>query len=162
MNSKLLQPILLLIVSAIAAFSIFQNLSTTQEIIITHDVVTPTATSGSGIGTVRTFNIPITVDGVSGPNDYLVGTLTTWVEASGDKDELRSTDLVFIFGEEQDQIAMGGISYYPPAGATLSANTETVRPIIGGTGIYQGAVGQVTSTNLGDAGWTHVLEVKLP
>jgi len=162
MNSKLLQPILLLIVSAIAAFSIFQNLSTTQEIIITHDVVTPTATSGSDIGTVRTFNIPITVDGVSGPNDYLVGTLTTWVEAVNDDDELRSANLVFVFGAEQNQIVLGGISFYPPAGATLSANTETIRPIIGGSGIYQGASGQVISKNLGDAGWSHVLEVQLP
>lgn len=162
MKSRLLQPILLLIVSAIAAFSIFQNLSTTQEIVVTHDVVTPTATIGSGIGMVRTFDIPITVDGVRGPDDYLVGTLTTWVEASGDKDEVRSSNLVFIFGKEQDQIVLGGTSYYPPTGATIAISDQTTRPIIGGSGIYQGAVGQVTSTNLGDAGWSHVLEIKLP
>jgi hypothetical protein len=162
MNSKLLQPILLLIVSAIAAFSIFQNLSATSTITVTHDVITPTATSGSGIGTVRTFNIPITVDGVSEPNHFLVGTLTTWAEAVNDDDELRSANLVFVFGDEQNQIVLGGISLYPPAGATLSVNTQTIRPIIGGSGIYQGASGQVISKNLGDAGWSHVLEVQLP
>ncbi len=57
---------------------------------------------------------------------------------------------------------LGGISLYPPTGDTLSVNTQTIRPIIGGSGIYQAASGLVISKNLGDAGWSHVLEVQLP
>ena len=126
-----------------------------------HQAVTPIAVSGSGIGTVRTFFIPIAVNGKAADGQYLTGTLTTVSAAMADGQELRASNLTFVFGSEDNQMVVGGISLYPPAGATIAPGAKTIRPVIGGSGIYDGARGQVVSTNLGANGWTHVFKVRL-
>ena len=126
-----------------------------------HAAVAPTSITGSGIGTVRTFFIPIAVDGVAADGQYLVGTLTTLAEGVSDGQELRSSNLTFVVGDEANQLVVGGISLYPPAGATLAPGQRTIRPILGGSGTYDGARGQIISTNLGPSGWTHVLRIRL-
>lgn len=132
-----------------------------QTITVYHQAVSPIAVSGSGIGTVRTFFIPMAVNGRARDGQYLAGTLTTLAERVTGNLELRASNLTFVFGAEEDQIVVGGISLYPPAEATLAPGTRTVRPVIGGSGRYFGARGQVTSTNLGADGWTHVFRVRI-
>jgi hypothetical protein len=126
-----------------------------------HEAVNPISVIGSGIGAVRTFFIPISVNGKSADGQYLTGTLTTLNTAMPGGQELRSSNLAYVFGEEKDQMIVGGISLYPPAGATIAAGQTTVRPVIGGSGTYSGARGQVVSTNMGVNGWTHVFKVWL-
>jgi len=126
-----------------------------------HQAVSPIAVSGTGIGTVRTFFIPISVDGKSADDQYLAGTLTTLDPAMPNGQELRSSNLTYVFGAEKDQMVVGGISLYPAAGSTLAAGQTSVRPVIGGSGKYTGARGQVVSTNMGATGWTHVFKVWL-
>lgn len=126
-----------------------------------HQAVNPIAVSGSGIGTVRTFFIPIAVNGRSANDQYLAGTLTTLDTAMPGGEELRTSNLTYVFGAEKDQMVVGGISLYPPAGATLAEGQTTIRPVIGGSGKYSGARGQVVSTNMGANGWTHVFRVWL-
>lgn len=127
-----------------------------------HQAVNPTHVSGSGLGMVRTFFIPMAVDGTAADNQYLVGTLTTLAEDVQDGLEVRGSNLTFVFGDEADQLVVGGISLYPPAGSTLAAGTKTVRPVLGGSGEFDGARGQVISRNLGANGWTHVFRLQLP
>lgn len=127
-----------------------------------HQAVSPIATTGSGIGTVRTFFTPIAIDGMAADGQYLTGTLTTLAQGLKDNQELRGSNLTFVMGEEADQLVVGGISLYAPAGATLAPGVRTVRPVIGGSGDYKGARGQVVSTNLGANGWTHVFDITLP
>ena len=126
-----------------------------------HAAVAPTSITGSGIGTIRTFFIPIAVDGVAADGQYLVGTLTTLAEGVSDGQELRSSNLTFVVGDEANQLVVGGVSLYPPAGATLALGQRTIRPILGGSGTYDDARGQIISTNLGPDGWTHVLRIRL-
>jgi len=126
-----------------------------------HEAVNPIAVSGTGIGTVRTFFIPIAVNGKGADGQYLTGTLTTLNTAMPGGQELRSSNLTYVFGAEKDQMIVGGISLYPPAGATIAAGQTTIRPVIGGSGTYSGARGQVASTNMGANGWTHVFKVWL-
>ncbi len=126
-----------------------------------HQAVNPIAVSGTGIGAVRTFFIPIAVNGKAADGQYLAGTLTTLDTAMPGGQELRTSNLTFVFGAEKDQMVVGGVSLYPPAGATLAAGQTTIRPVIGGSGIYSGARGQVVSTNMGANGWTHVFKVWL-
>lgn len=126
-----------------------------------HEAVTPIGVSGTGIGMVRTFFTPISVNGKSADGQYLTGTLTTLDTAMPAGQELRSSNLTCVFGKENDQMVIGGVSLYPPAGATLAAGQTTVRPVIGGSGKYSGARGQVVSTNMGVNGWTHVFKVWL-
>ncbi len=126
-----------------------------------HEAVNPIAVNGSGIGAVRTFFIPIAVNGKATNGQYLAGTLTTLNSAMPGGQELRSSNLTFVFGAEKDQMVVGGISLYPQAGATLADGQTTVRPVVGGSGKYSGARGQVVSTNMGAQGWTHVFKVWL-
>jgi hypothetical protein len=126
-----------------------------------HQAVIPIAVSGTGIGTVRTYFIPMAVDGKSANDQYLAGTLTTLDPAMPNGQELRLSNLTFVFGGEKDQIVVGGISFFPPAGATIAIGQSTIRPVIGGSGKYSGARGQVVSTNLGANGFTHVFKVWL-
>ena len=126
-----------------------------------HQAVNPIAVSGSGIGTVRTFFIPLAVNGKAADGQYLAGTLTTLDTAMPDNQELRTSNLTFVLGAEANQIVVGGISLYPPAGATLAPGQTTTRPVLGGSGTYEGARGQVVSTNLGTNGWIHVFKIRM-
>jgi hypothetical protein len=152
------------VVAVLAALGIFLPLpgATTQELTITHGVVEASSTTGEGLGVVRTFFVDTNVDGVGADGQYLVGTLTTLTGDVKNNREIRGSDLVFVMGSEADQLVVGGISFYPQSGETLADGQDTVRPIIGGSGTYRGAAGQVTSTNLGADGWSHVFEVFLP
>ena len=126
-----------------------------------HQAVNPIAVSGTGIGTVRTFFIPIAVNGMAADGQYLAGTVTTLDTAMLGGQELRTSNLTYVFGAEKDQMVVGGVSLYPPAGATIAAGQTTIRPVVGGSGKYSGARGQVVSTNMGANGWTHVFKVWL-
>ena len=158
---RLLIAPLLLGLALVAASPAQAAAASTTTVRVYHQAVTPIATSGSGIGMVRTFFIPIAVDGKSGDGQYLTGTLTTLAEGMPGGQELRGSNLTFVFGSEENQLVVGGISYYPSAGATLAPGQKTTRPLLGGSGIYEGARGQVVSTNLGPAGWTHVFRVTM-
>ena len=128
-----------------------------STVTITHAPVTPTAVIGSGLGTVRTYYVPTSVTGRKAPSTgYLAGTLTTIVTGLADAKELRAANLVFVVGSEPNQLVVGGLSIYTTDLSTIAAGDTTVRPIIGGSGIYSGARGSVQSTNLGDQGWRHV------
>ncbi len=133
-----------------------------ERVTVYHQAVAPIAVTGSGIGAVRTFFAPIAVDGEPGDGQYFTGTLTTLVTGLKDNQELRASNLVFVIGDEANQLVIGGISLYPSAGATIAPGTKTTRPIIGGSGNFAGATGEVVSTNLGANGWTHVFLIQRP
>lgn len=159
-NQSLVVVLSALCVLVIAAVAFMANQRPVTTVTVTHAVVTPTSTIGAGSGTIRTFFVPIDVDGVGADSQYLSGTLTTLSDSVNGDDELRSANLVFVFGDEANQLVVGGISLYPPAGSTIAVGAETVRPVVGGSGIYAGATGEVVSTNLGDEGWSHVFSIR--
>jgi hypothetical protein len=160
-NRSLVVVLSALCVLVIAAVAFIANQRPLTTVTVTHAVVTPTSTIGAGVGTVRTFFVPINVDGVDADDQYLSGTLTTLSDSVNGDDELRSANLVFVFGDEANQLVVGGISLYPPAGSTIAVGAETVRPVVGGSGIYAGATGEAISTNLGDEGWSHVFHIRI-
>jgi len=160
-NRSLVVVLSALCVLVIAAVAFIANQRPLTTVTVTHAVVTPTSTIGAGVGTVRTFFIPINVDGVDAVDQYLSGTLTTLSDSVNGDEELRSANLVFVFGDEANQLVVGGISLYPPAGSTIAVGAETVRPVVGGSGIYAGATGEAISTNLGDEGWSHVFHIRI-
>lgn len=127
---------------------------------ITHAPTIPTSVTGTGLGTVRTYYVPTTIAGKKAPTTgYMSGTLTTIATDLADGQEARAANLVFVIGSEANQLVIGGLSLYAPQGATISTGQSTVRPIIGGSGIYSGARGTVVTTNLGDQGWRHVFRI---
>jgi hypothetical protein len=70
--------------------------------------------------------------------------------------EKRATFLFFTFGDGQDQIVALGAVDYPPITAEFDAGQPVVRAVLGGTGRYIGALGQLTSTRNTDGAYTQV------
>lgn len=130
-------------------------------VVITHAPLAPTAVLGTGLGTVRTFYVPTRVDGKASPGSYLTGTLTTIAVGLENNRELRAANLIVVVGGDENQLVIGGLSAYPADGSTIAPGQRTTRPVIGGSGIYDGARGSVTSTNLGERGWRHVFRITI-
>jgi len=67
--------------------------------------------------------------------------------------ENRATLLFFSFGDHKDQIVVFGITDYSPKAGEFAAGQSVVRAILGGTGKYLGARGQLTSTRKADGSY---------
>ena len=70
--------------------------------------------------------------------------------------ETRATVLFFTFANHQDQIVAVGATDYPPTVGEFDAGQPIVRAILGGTGEYMGARGQVASTRNADGSYKQV------
>ena len=70
--------------------------------------------------------------------------------------ERRATLLFFTFADRKDQIIAFGAADYSPSAPEFDAGEPVVRPVLGGTGKYMGARGQVTSTRDADGSYTQV------
>ena len=70
--------------------------------------------------------------------------------------EKRATLLFFTFGDHQDQIIVFGVTDYSPSASEFEPGQPVVRAILGGTGKYMGARGQLASTRNGDGSYTQV------
>ncbi len=70
--------------------------------------------------------------------------------------EKRATLLFFTFADRQDQIIALGVHDYSPTVAEFNAGKSVARAILGGTGRYMGARGQLISTRNADGSYTQV------
>ena len=70
--------------------------------------------------------------------------------------ETRATVLFFSFANRQDQIVALGATDYPPTAGEFEPGQPAVRAILGGTGKYMGARGQLTSTRNADGSYTQM------
>ena len=83
-------------------------------------------------------------------------TLVKLAAQANPNSEKRATVLVFTFHGGQDQIIAFGAGDYPPAAAEFNTGQPVVRAILGGTGKFIGARGQLTSTRNADGSYTQV------
>lgn len=67
---------------------------------------------------------------------------------------------VFNFGEENEIVAIGGISYHSGE-QRMKKGIAQKRAIVGGTGKYKGIVGEVTTTRNEDGTYTYFLDYKI-
>lgn len=74
--------------------------------------------------------------------------------------EQRATLLFFTFQDRRDQIVVAGVPDYPPGQGEFSAGVAVVRAVIGGTGKYAGARGELTSTRNPDGTYKQVFDLK--
>ena len=70
--------------------------------------------------------------------------------------EQRMTYLFFVSLDRQHQIVVAGVPDYPATGAEFEVDRPVVRAILGGTGAFIGARGQLTSTRHADGGYTQI------
>jgi len=120
-----------------------------------------TGSNGSLPGNILAFDAPLTRDGE--PAGALAGLLTTVKvpESSGGEPsglESRFGTLNFAF-DESDSIVVSGATVYPASQAEMQVGKAQVRAIVGGTGRYSGASGQVTTTRQGSGKYLHEFEV---
>lgn len=87
---------------------------------------------------------------------YLAGSIFT-VDLQNDNpsDQLRERSLNFQL--PKGTILARGISSYPPNDRELRPNAPVVIAVIGGTGVYIGASGEVTTTRLTDGSYRQVI-----
>lgn len=94
---------------------------------------------------------------------------TTSVDYPGVGDEVRIGHLHFIFGTgdlhlagSANQVLVAGSGFYPGTSSTIAVGSTLVRPIIGGSGQYSGAIGSATSEHMADGSWRHTLDFLVP
>jgi hypothetical protein len=75
--------------------------------------------------------------------------------------EQRVTNLVFTFNDRQDPIVVAGVADYPVAGAEFGPDQPVVRAIVGGTGAFIGASGELSSTRHPAGGYTQTFTLLL-
>lgn len=113
-------------------------------------------TGGDGVISpkVLAFNARITApDGTEG---VLIGYLLTadLPDASGEGQiEERIGTLVYAFGS--DELIVSGGTSYPAAEAEMQADEPQLRAVVGGTGDYLGARGEVVTVRNTDGTYTH-------
>jgi hypothetical protein len=84
---------------------------------------------------------------------YGTKTLVKPADPSNPAAEQRATTLFFVFANSQDQLVVAGVPDYPPNAPQFAANQPVLRAVLGGTGKYNGAGGQLTSTRNPDGSY---------
>ena len=83
----------------------------------------------------------------------LTGNISTVAPVAGNPEEARLRNLIFTF--PGGQIVAQGNSVYPSGAVEIDPNKSIVIAVIGGTGTYIGARGQVVSSRNTDGTYTH-------
>ncbi len=113
---------------------------------------------GDSVGDVRIFHFDgETEDGSPVVMEWIM--TTTGLNTAQPGAESRVTLGVFSFtGFDQDQILLQGVGLYPSVADTFLPSSELVRAIVGGTGRFKGATGEVISIHLEDGSWMHAFD----
>jgi hypothetical protein len=113
---------------------------------------------GNSLGDVYHFSAPLHSERGGPVTGELIGSKTL-VKMPADANpnlERRATLMFFTFANGNDQIIAFGAADYSPSDPEFEAGKSAVRPVLGGTGKYIGARGQVTSTRNQDGSYTQV------
>jgi hypothetical protein len=113
---------------------------------------------GNSLGDVYHFSAPLHSERGGRVTGEVIGSKTL-VKVATDANpnlERRATLLFFTFADRKDQIIAFGVADYAPSAPEFDAGQPAVRAILGGTGKYMAARGQVTSTRNADGSYTQV------
>jgi len=113
---------------------------------------------GNSLGDVYHFSAPLRSERGGPVTGEVIGSKTLVKVATGADSNLerRATLLFFTFADRKDQIIAFGVADYTPSAPEFDAGQSVVRPVLGGTGKYMGARGQVTTTRSADGSYTQV------
>jgi hypothetical protein len=114
---------------------------------------------GNSLGDVYHFSAPLHSERGGPVTGEVIGSKTL-VKVATDANpnlERRATLLFFTFADGKDQIIAFGAADYSPSAPEFDAGQPVVRAVLGGTGKYMGARGQVTSTRNADGSYAQVI-----
>ena len=116
---------------------------------------------GNSPGDMYYFSAPLH----SSPGGPVIGEVfgsKTLIKTASDDNpnlEQRATLLIFDFGHRQDQIVVMGVRDYTANAAEFDAGPPHVRAILGGTGKYMGARGQLISNRNANGSYKQVFRL---
>lgn len=155
--------IVILVAAAVAASALTGCSSAEQTMTLTQPVNAVVLESlqlnpESNVGDTTIFESEIRKDGE--PFGNIIGTITSVspLEA-GIRPGLEERLLSAVFDLPDGQISVLGVSYYDPEELLLKDGEPFIRAIVGGTGAYIGASGEVATTRNADNSVTHVLRL---
>jgi hypothetical protein len=113
---------------------------------------------GNSLGDVYHFSAPLHLERGGPATGEVIGskTLVKVATNANPNMERRATLLFFTFADGKDQIIAFGAADYTPSAPEFENGQAVVRPVLGGTGKYMGARGQVTSKRNEDGSYTQV------
>ena len=113
---------------------------------------------GNSLGDVYHFSAPLHSERGGPVTGELIGskTLVKVATEANPSLERRATLMFFTFADRKDQIIAFGVADYSPTAPEFEAGQPVVRAILGGTGKYMGARGQLASTRNADGSYTQV------
>src|SRR5690242_11758047 len=111
---------------------------------------------GNSLGDVYHFSAALHSERGGPVTGEVIGskTLVKLPTEANPNQERRATLMFFTFADGKDQIIAFGAADYSPSTPEFDADKPVVRPVLGGTGKYMGARGQVTSTRSSDGTYT--------
>lgn len=117
-------------------------------------VLTTTKSASGGAGTLTIFGAKLT-SAKGAPQGALTGSMLTVEVDTKAAAEVRERSLTFAL--PAGQILARGVSVYPTEATEMQLNKPVVIAVIGGTGKYIGANGEVITTRLADGSYKHVI-----
>jgi hypothetical protein len=113
---------------------------------------------GNSLGDVYHFSAPLHSERGGPVTGEVIGskTLVKVPTEANPNLERRATLMFFTFDDRKDQIIAFGVADYSPNVPEFEAGHSAVRAILGGTGKYIGARGQLTSTRNADGSYAQV------
>ena len=164
MTVRRLVPLAVIVACAALALALGAWSWSARTVTVTHDGVTGTLVDngapGASVGDVRLFEIATAFKGGKTPGRLDAAMTTTGSDVPEPGSEIRMAQLIFTFRTAEDQIVVSGVSVYPAAGSTIATASSTIRPIVGGSGAYNGARGWCESFHLADGTWRHVFHLE--
>ena len=111
---------------------------------------------GNSLGDVYHFSAPLHSERGGPVTGELIGSKTLMKVPTEDNPNLerRATLMFFTCDDRKDQIIAFGVADYLANVPEFEAGQPVVRAILGGTGKYIGARGQLTSTRSADGSYT--------
>jgi hypothetical protein len=113
---------------------------------------------GNSLGDVYHFSAPLHSEHGGPVTGEVIGSKTLVKVPTEDNPnvERRATLMFFNFADNKDQIIAFAVADYSPTKPEFEQGHSAVRAVIGGTGKYMGARGQITSTRNTDGSYTQV------
>lgn len=121
-----------------------------------HRTTVDVGPKGTSSGDVYVFDGPLESDGGEAIG-HVYGTQTS-IALDSDSETVQAM-ITFDLGDG-DRITVGGIGEYPRGDKDLTENQKFERPILGGTGRYEGARGVDTTVRRPDGSYEHTFEIE--
>ena len=135
-------------------FSVFHGIAMT--------VLANPNSNGHQLGDLRVVSLPTEFASGERAGRLDATLITTGIDDPEPNDEIRISNLIFVFGLGVDQVVVNGSGFYPAAGPTIDLDSTLIRPVTGGSGAFAGTSGWAETRHFPDDSWEHTFHLLIP